>query len=140
MSKNILSCLFCISLFLFSGCVERKITILSDPPGANVWLDGEKVGETPVNVPFSFYGTREITLYKKGYQLFSTMESISIPIYEYFPLDFMSEFLIPFYLTDDHSFLYILKPYFPLTVKQKQELEKRGDALRKKIDQKEKDI
>ncbi|NUM34836.1 MAG: PEGA domain-containing protein [Candidatus Brocadiae bacterium] len=123
-----------IFLFFFIlccwGCVERKITIVSDPQGAHVWLDGEKVGETPVSVPFSFYGTREITVSKEGYQLHSSMESIQAPVYQYFPLDFVSEFLIPVSLQDEHKFLYTLKPYFPLTAKQKKDLEKRADALR----------
>lgn len=119
-----------ICIFCFSACVERKINILSDPPGANVWLDGEKIGQTPVSIPFSFYGTREITLSKEGYHLLSNMESIPIPLYQYFPLDFISEFLIPATLVNEHNFSYTLKPYFPFTASQKKELEKRADAVR----------
>src|SRR5690606_3614274 len=43
------------------GCVHRRMTIRSDPPGALVLLEGEEIGYTPVSVDFTYYGTREIT-------------------------------------------------------------------------------
>src|SRR6202000_2421377 len=50
------------SLCLFSGCVERKITIGSAPAGAIVTLNDEEVGRTPVTVPFTWYGDYDIVL------------------------------------------------------------------------------
>ncbi|MCL4730800.1 MAG: PEGA domain-containing protein, partial [Planctomycetes bacterium] len=29
-----------------TGCVERRIYLISDPPGADVYIDGEYVGQT----------------------------------------------------------------------------------------------
>ena len=84
--------IFCI---LICGCVERKITITTDPPGAFVWLDGKKIGKTPLETPFIFHGTREITLQKKGYEIQSNMEPISIPWFQLFPIDFFTEFCGP---------------------------------------------
>ena len=45
-----------------SGCVSRRLTIRSDPPGALVELDGRRLGYTPVSVDFTYYATNEITL------------------------------------------------------------------------------
>ena len=116
---------------LFStGCIERRMTIQSDPPGATVWIDGKPAGKTPLSAPFVFYGTREFTFHREGYEIFSTLEKVHPPVYQYFPIDFVSEFLLPFTLLDEHSFFYTLKPYFPKTSAQKQELEKKAGLLR----------
>jgi hypothetical protein len=45
-----------------SGCVERKLTIGSDPPGAILLLNDVEVGRTPVTVPFTWYGDYDIRL------------------------------------------------------------------------------
>lgn len=112
------------------GCVERRITVISDPPAARLFLDGQVAGETPVSVPFDFYGTRALTLHKQGYEILSQMEDVSPPVYEVFPLDFVSEFLVPFTIRDEHRFEYTLKPRLPTGVEAKGKLLKRADSLR----------
>jgi hypothetical protein len=47
---------------LLAGCVERTITINSEPQGALVYLNDEEVGRTPVSVPFLYYGTYDVRL------------------------------------------------------------------------------
>lgn len=42
------------------GCVQRTITITSNPTGALVHLNDEEVGRTPLTVPFTFYGTYDV--------------------------------------------------------------------------------
>ena len=111
-----------LSVFLGSCCVQRHIEIHSDPPNAIVFVDGEKKGTTPMKVPFNFYGTREITLIKKGYHIATNFEKIEAPLYQQFPLDFFVEFLYPFPIVDSHKFEYTLKPYTPMDEKQKKEL------------------
>ncbi len=49
-----------------AGCVERTITITSDPPYALVWLNDEEIGRTPVTVPFTFYGKYDVRLIHEG--------------------------------------------------------------------------
>ncbi len=44
------------------GCVERKITIGSEPSGALVYLNDIEVGRTPVTVPFTWYGDYDIRM------------------------------------------------------------------------------
>jgi PEGA domain len=42
------------------------LTVQSNPAGAEVFIDGEYAGVTPVTVPFVYGGQREIVLYKRG--------------------------------------------------------------------------
>lgn len=44
------------------GCVERRLTIGSDPPGAILLLNDVEVGRTPVTVPFTWYGDYDVRL------------------------------------------------------------------------------
>ncbi len=93
-----------------AGCVERKMLIRSDPPGAPVWIDEKYVGETPVDRSFVFYGERSIRVGpmrdengKVSYREVERLVSVEAPGYEYFPIDFLSEVLYPFTLTDVHE-------------------------------------
>ena len=121
----IISLLICLC-----GCVERRIRIISDPSGADVLVDGKNVGQTPINIPFNFYGVREINLTKKGYHVFSRQVPIDAPLYQRFPIDFFVEVLYPFTIYDNHDLFLTLKPHVPLNAKQKQELLKRAQSLR----------
>ena len=51
-----------------SGCVQRRFLVRSQPEGALVTIDHQSIGLTPVSVPFTYYGTREIQLEKDGYK------------------------------------------------------------------------
>jgi hypothetical protein len=98
-----------ICLLAASGCVERILQIRSDPPGAVAYVNGEKVGTTPCDHPFTFYGTVDVTLRgppepkRWGYLSHREMVTLSPPWYEVFPLDFFSELLLPWTLHDDHA-------------------------------------
>ena len=50
-----------------TGCVERRYTIRSNPPGALVYVNGEEIGTTPVSRSFTYYGDRDITLIQDGF-------------------------------------------------------------------------
>ncbi len=102
----------CCLLLLFwqVGCVHRRLTIRSDPPGAQVLLDGENIGYTPTSVDFTYYGTREITLIKPGYETLRVLQKIPPPWYQIPPLDFISDNLLPFHVTNRHDFTYKLRP------------------------------
>jgi len=85
------------------------MTVRSDPPGALVMVDGEEVGYTPCSIPFTYYGTREITLVKPGYETLTTMQPVPAPWYQRFPLDFFSDNLTPYKITDRHDFTYQMR-------------------------------
>ena len=44
------------------GCVERRVWIDSNPPGALVWLNDAQVGRTPVDVSITHHGVYDVRL------------------------------------------------------------------------------
>ena len=80
-----------------AGCVRRRLTVRSDPPGAVVYIDrrSEPIGTTPVSTSFTYYGTRTIQLVKDGYETLTVQQHFSPPWYEIPPLDFFFENLWP---------------------------------------------
>ncbi|MGR3309255.1 MAG: PEGA domain-containing protein [Candidatus Brocadiales bacterium] len=109
------------------------------PPGAMVYLDDNPVGESPITVPFTYYGTRKITLEKVDaqnrllYKRKIVFEEIKAPMYQYFPLDFFSEVLLPLKLEDNHIFSYNLEELIPQAREELQEgLFENAEELREK--------
>jgi hypothetical protein len=84
-----------------SGCVQRRMTIRSDPPGALVYVDDYEVGNTPVSTDFVYYGTRKIRLVKDGYETLTVRQPFPTPWYQYFPLDFVTENIWPTEIRDE---------------------------------------
>ena len=84
-----------------AGCVQRRMTIRSNPPGALVYVDDYQIGTTPVSTDFVYYGTRKIRLVKDGYETLTVRQPFPIPWYEIFPLDFVSENLWPGEIRDE---------------------------------------
>jgi len=93
-----------------AGCVERTYHITSDPPGALVYSNGRPLSATPADNSFVYHGYYDFTLVKPGYQTLHVRQKIKTPWYEYFPLDFISENLIPWRIHEDHRFHYVLEP------------------------------
>lgn len=94
------------------GCVERRMTIRSNPPGALVYVDDQPdpIGVTPVSHDFVYYGTRKFRLVKDGYETLTVKQSIPTPWYEYVPLDFVSENLVPGQIHDQRYMDFQLRP------------------------------
>jgi hypothetical protein len=93
----------------FSGCMHRRLTVRSDPPGAALMVDGEEAGYTPASIDYTYYGTREITLTKEGYQTLTTPIKLSTPWYQVFPLDFISDNFAFRKINDRRDVMYILQ-------------------------------
>lgn len=72
------------------GCIRRVLEVRSEPEGALVTIDRQTVGQTPVAVPFTYYGTREIRLEKDGFETLATKERIRAPWYDLPPLSFLT--------------------------------------------------
>jgi hypothetical protein len=96
-----------------SGCVERTITINSNPPGALVYLNDEEVGRTPMTRDFLWYGDYSVALRKEGYQTFKTKQLVMAPIWEFVGPDIAFD-LIPLPFKDQHSYSYNLHPVQPV--------------------------
>jgi hypothetical protein len=95
---------------LLSGCVERRYVITTDPPGAVVLRNGEPLGPTPVDDHFVYYGKYHFTIIKDGFETLQVDQEIPAPWYEYFPLDFFSENVFPWPVTDVRRFHFKLEP------------------------------
>lgn len=98
---------------LFAGCMQRRLTIRSNPPGAQVYVDDVAIGSTPVSIPFTYYGTRTIRLEKDRYQTVEVQKKINAPWYQVPPLDLITDVLVPFEIRDErevHVDLQVLQP------------------------------
>lgn len=97
-------------LLVSSGCVRRRMTIRSDPPGALVYIDGQEIGRTPVATSFTYYGTRNIRLVKDGFETISVNQKFPAPWYQIPPLDFFSENVVPHQIRDERVAHFELVP------------------------------
>ena len=64
------------------GCVQRTLTIHSEPPGALVFLNDEEVGRTPLTVPFTWYGVYDVRMEKDGYLPLWTTAEAKAPLWD----------------------------------------------------------
>ncbi|MGQ9575166.1 MAG: PEGA domain-containing protein [Thermoguttaceae bacterium] len=113
---------------LLAGCVQRRMTIRSNPPGAMVYIDDQQIGTTPVSTNFTYYGTRKFRLVKDGYETLTEKRTIPVPWYQYFPLDFVTENLVPGEIRDHRTLDFQLRPQ---KVVPTEEILERGEGLRR---------
>lgn len=119
-------------LAVLAGCVERKMMLRSDPPGALIALDGADASlRTPAEVPFDYGGARSVTLIAPGHRVLDTTVKLADPWFTYFPLDIAAEFLWPGTIEDVQTFDFKLEPYAATTTAdEKAELKKRLQELK----------
>ncbi len=92
---------------LVGGCVRQKLTVVSDPPGALVYLNGAEVGRTPMTRQFTWYGDYDVELRKEGYDTLKTHDQLTAPWWNWVPLDLIAN-LFP--LTDHQHMSFTLHP------------------------------
>ena len=119
--------LACIALGFAPGCVERRYTIRTDPPGALAIVNDEEIGTTPVSKNYTFYGDRKITLVLDGYQTKTVIQPIKAPWFDNLLTEFFTENLIPYTFRDERDFAYKLDPYQEPTI---ESLQGRAEELR----------
>jgi hypothetical protein len=111
-----------------TGCVQRRMIVRSNPPGAVVYIDDYEIGTTPVAANFTYYGTRKIRLVKNGFETLTVMQPVPSPWYQILPLDFITENLIPGKIHDTRTFDY---PLVPQLVVPSEQLLDRAEGLRR---------
>lgn len=111
----------------FCGCVRRRLTVRTNPPGAMVYVDNQAIGRSPISTDFTYYGTREIRMVKAGYETLTVNQPIPTPWYQVPGVDFFSENLLPFRVRDNRvvNFNMTPQPMIP-----PDELIGRGEQLR----------
>ncbi len=107
---RILLGMLALLMLAFTGCVRRRMTIRTNPPGAKVYVDDTEIGTTPVSTNYTYYAARKITLIKDGYRTETVYERMLPPWYELPPLDFVSENLYPRELRDERVLDFQLVP------------------------------
>jgi hypothetical protein len=117
---------------LCGGCVQRFLTVKSDPPGALVTLNGMEVGRTPMTRSFTWYGNYDVELRKPGYETLKTHAAIIAPWWQWTPIDLLAE-MMPFHPTDHQSVSYQLKPASTQPADPQMMLEK-ADQLRTQLE------
>jgi len=98
-----------VTLFLV-GCVERKLTINTEPQGAIVTLNDEEIGESPVTVSFEWYGDYDVRISKEGFETLKTHRKLKRPWYDKFPFDFFAQTIIPKRIVDSYEWTFELAP------------------------------
>lgn len=98
-------------MMLLSGCVERRLTILTEPEDAVVWLNDEEIGATPVTVSFNWYGDYNVRIEKPGYAILNTHRKLDRPTHDKFPIDFFAEVLWPKKIEDTYTWTFELEPF-----------------------------
>jgi hypothetical protein len=105
----------CILAVGVSGCVERRLTVNTEPQGAVVLLNDEEIGTSPVTVSFQWYGDYNIAISKDGFETLKTHRSLQAPWYDAFPFDFFAQLVIPRRVVDSYEWTFELVQKQPLT-------------------------
>jgi hypothetical protein len=95
---------------LLAGCVERRLTINTRPQDALVVLNDEEIGQSPVTVPFNWYGDYNVRISKEGYETLKTHRRLKSPWYDKFPWDFFAQIVNPRRIVDSYEWTFELAP------------------------------
>jgi hypothetical protein len=124
--SNIALIIFLVSFCLLAGCVQRKLTIVTEPAGALVVLNDEEIGTSPVSVGFEWYGDYNIRITKEGYQTLNTHKNLKRPLRDVVGFDLLADAFTT--KIDEYTWNFTLEPYQQID---KDELIKSAVSLRK---------
>ncbi len=111
LNRTFLVCIIVILAVSQTGCVERKLTINTEPQGAIVALNDEEIGTSPVTVEFNWYGDYKVRVEKDGYEIVNTHRKLDAPAHDGFPLDFFYEVLWPGSVVDEYEWTFALTQF-----------------------------
>jgi hypothetical protein len=114
-----------------AGCVERRLTINTEPQGAMVILNDQEIGTSPVTVSFNWYGDYWVRLRKDGYEMLDTHRRLKAPLHDWFPFDFVAEVLYPGRIVDAYEWTFALAPKVYPT---REQLVENGATLRNSLE------
>ncbi|TVP99882.1 MAG: PEGA domain-containing protein [Planctomycetaceae bacterium] len=109
------------------GCVRRRLTVRTNPPGAVVSVDNQLIGTSPAATSFTYYGTREIRVEKDGFRTEAVKNKIRMPWYQLPVLDFITETLWPWEIRDERI---VDIELVPQTLEPSENVLQRADQLR----------
>jgi hypothetical protein len=94
---------------LCPDCVERRVVVYSDPPGALVYVNNQYVGATPTDYYWVEDRKDRLTLVKDGCETLNVVQDLSTRWDELFNLHHIS-WIPRFKIRDIRSFCYTLEP------------------------------
>ena len=113
---------------LAGGCIEREMSITSEPAGALVFISDVEKGRTPLTVSFTWYGDYDLILRREGYKTLKTHAHINAPAHQYPPLDLFVA-MAP-WTVRDHRYLHFRME--ELVQPTDEQLIERAETLRKR--------
>ncbi len=125
----VLTIIVLVSVTILSGCVERNLTINTEPEGAIVILNDEEIGNSPVTVSFEWYGDYNVAIRKEGYETLKTHRKLKAPWYDGFPFDFLT-LLNSARTVDEYEWTFELEPKKEIS---RQELIHNAEELKKQL-------
>lgn len=90
--------------------MKRKIIVRSQPEGGLVTIDRQPIGHTPVAVPVTYYGTREIQIEKDGYETQKVKHRFRAPWFQIPPFDLITDNFWPREINDDRVIDFQMTP------------------------------
>jgi len=121
----------CLTVILVGGCVERKLTINTQPEGATVTLNDEEIGQSPVTVSFNWYGDYNVRISKEGYETLKTHRALKGPWYDNFPFDFFAQVLSSKRIVNSYEWTFKLEE---MQQPSREKLLQNAEELKKQID------
>lgn len=97
-----------MATIIAGGCVERRLTINTQPQGAMVVLNDEEIGTSPVTVSFEWYGDYNVRINKAGFETLKTHRKLEAPWYDAFPFDFFAQLITPQRIVDSYEWTFEL--------------------------------
>lgn len=113
-----------------TGCVRRRLTVRSNPAGAVVHVDNQRIGTTPCAVDYVYYGTREVRLSMPGYETLTVNQPLPAPWYQWPGIDFISENLVPARIEDARTVSFNLER---ARIEPAEQVIARGEDLRRQV-------
>jgi hypothetical protein len=98
------------SVLTLAGCLERQLTVKTNPTAALVELNDEEIGVSPVTVNFNWYGDYNVRISKEGYETLKTHRQLKGPWYDSFPFDFFAQILSAEKKVDKYEWTFELEP------------------------------
>lgn len=89
--KHICALILLAAIGTSVGCVERELTLKTEPAGAVAYVSGVEVGRTPVTIEFTWYGDYDVVFRKEGYDTLKTNVKLDPPWYEWPVIDLFSQ-------------------------------------------------
>lgn len=122
-----LSCVVLLVLACSPGCVRRRMTVRTNPPGATISVDNQVIGSSPAAANFVYYGTREFRIEKDGFRTETIRRRFDPPWYEFPGVDFIAETLWPGEIRDERI---IDVELVPKEMQPTEQVLERADSLR----------